>query len=142
MTAELGDGEALRRGIAYEKIHEITKIDVWFIDKLAILVEMEQRLKQEELTTELLKEAKRINLPPDKVIAELSGRSEEEIHDLRYENGIVAAYKMGQIPVRQNLRRQRLVIIGVWSENEAEKTGDREKRCLSWIGCHPRLDGN
>ena len=51
--------EALRRGVSYDHIYEITKIDRWFIDKLAILVEMEQRLKSEELTVDLLKEAKR-----------------------------------------------------------------------------------
>ncbi len=50
--------EALRRGISYDHIYEITKIDRWFIDKLAILVEMEQHLKSEELTVDLLKEAK------------------------------------------------------------------------------------
>src|SRR5574344_398617 len=50
--------EALRRGVSYDRIHEITMIDHWFIDKLAILVEMEQRLAKEELTVELLKEAK------------------------------------------------------------------------------------
>ena len=33
--------EALRQGISYEEIHDITKIDIWFIDKIAILVEME-----------------------------------------------------------------------------------------------------
>lgn len=52
--------EALRRGVSYDKIHEITKIDKWFIDKLAILVEMEQDLKTKPLTVELLKEAKRM----------------------------------------------------------------------------------
>ena len=83
--------EALRRGVSYDKIHEITKIDKWFIDKLAILVEMEQDLKTKPLTVELLKEAKRMEFP-DKVIAELTGKSEKEIHDMRYENGIVAAF--------------------------------------------------
>ena len=85
--------EALRRGMDYDVIHDITKIDKWFIDKLAILVEMEQKLKSEPLTVELLKEAKRIEFP-DKVIAELTGKTETEIHDMRYANGIVAAYKM------------------------------------------------
>ena len=37
--------EAIRQGISYDEIHEITKIDVWFIDKLAILVEMEQHYR-------------------------------------------------------------------------------------------------
>ncbi len=118
--------EALRRGITYEQIHEITKIDVWFIDKLAILVEMERRLKQEELTTELLKEAKRIEFP-DKVIAELTGRSEEEIHDLRYENGIVAAYKMVDTCAAEFAAATPYYYSVFGSENEAEETGDRKK---------------
>ena len=85
--------EALRRGVSYDHIYEITKIDRWFIDKLAIITEMEQRLKTEKLTVELLKEAKRIEFP-DNVIAELTGKTEEEIKQMRYANGIVAAYKM------------------------------------------------
>jgi len=85
--------EALRRGFSYEVIHEITMIDIWFIDKLAILVEMEEALKTRELTAELLKEAKRIEFP-DHVIARLTGNTEDEVKALRYENGITAAYKM------------------------------------------------
>ena len=85
--------EALRRGFSYEVIHEITMIDIWFIDKLAILVEMEETLKTRELTAELLKEAKRIEYP-DHVIARLTGNTEDEVKALRYENGITAAYKM------------------------------------------------
>ena len=85
--------EALRKGISYEEIHEITMIDVWFIDKLAILVEMEEALKTKELTPELLKEAKRIEFP-DKVIARLTGKTEEEIRQMRQQNGIKAVYKM------------------------------------------------
>ncbi len=81
--------EALRRGFTYELIHDITKIDVWFIDKLAILVEMEEALKKGPLTTELLKEAKRLEFP-DTVISKLTGISIEEIHQTRKENGITA----------------------------------------------------
>ena len=85
--------EAIRKGISYEEIHAITQIDIWFIDKLAILVEMEQALKTQELTPELLREAKRIEFP-DNVIARLAGRTEEEIRQMRYSNGIRAVYKM------------------------------------------------
>jgi len=85
--------EAIRKGISYEQIHNITKIDNWFIDKIAILVEMEQKLQNEELTVETLKEAKRIEFP-DNVIAKLTGKTEEEIKKMRKDNGIVAAYKM------------------------------------------------
>ncbi len=85
--------ELIRKGASYDEIHEITKIDLWFIDKIAILVEMEQRLKREPLTPELLAEAKRIEFP-DKVIAGYAGMTEREVHDLRIANGITAAFKM------------------------------------------------
>ena len=85
--------EALRRGISYEHIHEISLIDIWFIDKIAILVEMEQRLKKDELSVDLLREAKRIEFP-DNVIASLTGKTTDEIKEMRYANGIVASYKM------------------------------------------------
>ena len=85
--------EALRKGIDYETIHAITMIDFWFIDKIAILVEMEQALQKEALTVELLKEAKRMEFP-DSVIARLTGKTETEIKQMRYENGVRAVYKM------------------------------------------------
>jgi carbamoyl-phosphate synthase large subunit len=85
--------EALRKGLDYDTIHNITMIDHWFIDKLAILVEMEDALKKGPLTISLLKEAKRIEFP-DSVIARLTDMKEEDIKQLRYDNGIVAAYKM------------------------------------------------
>ena len=85
--------EALRRGVSYDQIHEITKIDKWFIDKIAIIVEMENSLKNEPLTSELLKAAKRIEFP-DTVISRLTGKSEDEIKQMRYDNNIVASYKM------------------------------------------------
>lgn len=85
--------EALRRGFEYEKIHEITKIDNWFIDKLAIITEMEHKLETEELTEELLKEAKRIEFP-DSFIGRLTGKTEEEIKKLREQYGITAGFKM------------------------------------------------
>lgn len=88
--------EILRRGIAsYDKIHEITKIDEWFIDKIAILVEMEKKLKgcNGNIDKELMKEAKRMEFP-DNVIARWTGTTEDEVKQLRYEYGITAAFKM------------------------------------------------
>ncbi|MDD3205542.1 MAG: carbamoyl-phosphate synthase large subunit [Lachnospiraceae bacterium] len=85
--------EAIRKGIDYDTIHAITMVDCWFIDKLAILVEMEQALQKGPLTIALLKEAKRIEFP-DNVIARLSGKTEKEIKEMRYTNGITASFKM------------------------------------------------
>lgn len=85
--------EAIRRGITPEYIHSITKIDEWFIDKIERLVRCELRLKNEELTRELLFESKRMEFP-DKVIAKLTGKTEKEIYDCRIKENIVAGFKM------------------------------------------------
>ena len=85
--------EAIRRGITPEYIHSITKIDEWFIDKIERLVRCELRLKNEELTRELLFDAKRMEFP-DKVIAKLTGKTEKEIYDCRIKENIIAGFKM------------------------------------------------
>lgn len=85
--------EAIRRNIPYETIHDITKIDVWFIDKIAILVEMEKRLINEELNEELLREAKRIEFP-DNVIAAFTGKDVSDIKNMRKKYNITAAFKI------------------------------------------------
>ena len=118
--------EALRRGFSYDKIHEITKIDKWFIDKLCILTEMETALKIQPLTAELLKEAKRIEFP-DNVIARLTGKTEEEIKDMRYANGITAAYKMVDTCAAEFAAETPYYYSVFGSENEAIETNDRKK---------------
>ncbi len=118
--------EALRKGINYKAIHDITMIDEWFIDKIAILVEMEQRLKKEALTVELLKEAKRIEFP-DHVIAALTGKSEQEIRNMRYENGITAAFKMVDTCAAEFEAATPYYYSVFGSEDEAVRTQDRKK---------------
>ena len=118
--------EALRRGVKYEHIHEITKIDLWFIDKIAILVEMEKRLKTEELTVDLLKEAKRIEFP-DNVISQLTDIDEADIKKMRYDNGIVAAYKMVDTCAAEFEAETPYYYSVFGSENEAAETNPQKK---------------
>lgn len=118
--------EALRKGVDYDTIHEITMIDHWFIDKIAILVEMEQSLKKGPLTVELLKEAKRIEFP-DNVISRLTGIPEEEIKKMRYDNGIVAAYKMVDTCAAEFEASTPYYYSVYGSENEAVKTNPPKK---------------
>ena len=118
--------EAVRRGIDYDTIHEITKVDKWFIDKFAIITEMEAALKNEELTVDLLKEAKRIEFP-DNVIARLTGKTEREIHDMRIENGIVAAYKIVDTCAAEFAAETPYYYSVFGSENEVEKTENKKK---------------
>ena len=118
--------EALRRGVKYEHIHEITKIDLWFIDKISILVEMENRLKTEELTVDLLKEAKRIEFP-DNVISQLTDIDEAYIKKMRYDNGIVAAYKMVDTCAAEFEAETPYYYSVFGSENEAAETNPQKK---------------
>ena len=118
--------EALRKGMSYDKIHEITMIDPWFIDKIAILVEMENRLRTEELDIGLLKEAKRMEFP-DTVIGRLCGKSENEIKEMRYRNNIVAAYKMVDTCAAEFAASTPYYYSCFDGENEAEKTNPPKK---------------
>ena len=118
--------EALRKGVDYQTIHEITMIDVWFIDKLAILVEMEEALQKGPLTLELLKEAKRIEFP-DNVISRLTGMSEKEIRQMRYDNGIVAAFKMVDTCAAEFAASTPYYYSCFGSENEVVETMGRKK---------------
>ena len=64
--------EALQRGVSVDYIHDVTKIDEWFLYKLVKLVQMEQELAKGELTDELYLKAKRMGYL-DKVIKRISG---------------------------------------------------------------------
>ena len=121
--------EAIRRDISKEYIHRITKIDRWFIDKIAILVEMEQALKTQPLTGELLLEAKRLEFP-DYVIGNLCGRTEAEIKALREGYNIRAAYKMVDTCAAEFAAATPYyysVYGGPETENEAVATPDKKK---------------
>ena len=85
--------EALRRGMSYELLFDITRIDIWFISKIDNIVKLEARLREESLSEELLREAKRMEFP-DELIASLSSKTKDEVKKLRHDYGIRAAYKM------------------------------------------------
>ena len=118
--------EACRRGVSYDTIHEITKIDKWFIDKIAILVEMEGRLRSEALTVDLLREAKRIEFP-DKMIAQLTGKDEDYIKNMRYENGITASFKMVDTCAAEFAASTPYYYSCFDGENEADGTAKKKK---------------
>lgn len=118
--------EAIRRGIDYDTIYNITKVDRWFIDKFAIIVEMENALKTQELTVDLLKEAKRVEFP-DNVIARLTGKTEREIHDMRHANGIVASYKIVDTCAAEFAAETPYYYSVYGSENEVEETTGKKK---------------
>ena len=118
--------QAIRIGISQEEIHEITKIDLWFIDQIAILTEMEYALKTRELDEDLLREAKRMEFP-DYVIAKLNGKTEETVKEMRKTYGITAAYKMVDTCAAEFAATTPYYYSVYGGENEAERTPDKKK---------------
>ena len=119
--------EALRRKVNPQKIHDITKIDLWFIDKLNNIVEMEAKLKNaEELDRDLLLKAKEMEFP-DKVIGELIGQSEEYVKNLRRQMDIVPAYKVVDTCAAEFAAETPYYYSCFGSFNEVEETSDKKK---------------
>ena len=86
--------EALRRGVAdIDNIHDITKIDKWFLHKIKNITDVELRLTQESLTPRLLVAAKDVGLA-DRSIAEITGKTPDEVRTMRISDGILPRYKM------------------------------------------------
>ncbi len=85
--------EALRRGITVEQIHNITKVDSFFLDKIDNIVKMEQCLKLNKLDCDLLTAAKKMGFTDNK-IAELTGTTAKEVRILRKQWNIIPSYKM------------------------------------------------
>lgn len=88
--------EAIRRSVELEEIHNITKIDYFFLCKIKELVLMEEKLKAlkiGQLDRNVLKRAKKMGFT-DSVIAKFTNSSKDEITELRKQVGIVATYKM------------------------------------------------
>ncbi len=120
--------EAVRKGIDYDTIYDITMVDKWFIDKIAILTEMEEKLEQESaaLSVETLREAKRLEFP-DNVIGRLTGLSEQAVKQMRDANGITASYKMVDTCAAEFAAQTPYYYSVYGGENEAVETKDRKK---------------
>lgn len=122
--------EALRKGISYEEIHDITKIDIWFIDKINTIVEMESALEEvkggKALDKELLSQAKRIEFP-DNVIARLTGMKEEDILALRRKEGITPVYKIVDTCAAEFDAETPYYYSVYGGENEARETSGKKK---------------
>ena len=120
--------EAIRRGVSYDEIYNITKIDRWFIDKIHNLVRKERQIIQSkgDISYELMKEIKRVEFP-DKVIARLVGKTEKEIRKMRYDYGITASFKMVDTCAAEFEAETPYYYSVFGSENEAAETNPQKK---------------
>ena len=85
--------EAIRRGYTIKELSELTKVDLFFLDKLLHIIELEQELVTSKHDVDVLRQAKKYGLP-DVKIAELWGESESEVRDFRTKNHIQPVFKM------------------------------------------------
>ena len=118
--------EALRRGVTIDEIHKVTTIDKFFISKIEKLVRMEQKLKNEHLSVEMLKEAKKLGYT-DKVIANRANMPESDIKALRKGNGIVANFKMVDTCAAEFDAQTPYYYSSYDDENEVDIRGEKKK---------------
>lgn len=85
--------EALRRGLGVDYVHEVTKIDPWFLEKIQNIINVEYNLANETLTGDLLQQAERMGFTDTEII-ELSGMEYEIIDAIRRAHGMYPVYKM------------------------------------------------
>uniref|UniRef100_A0A7C5V553 Carbamoyl phosphate synthase large chain n=1 Tax=Caldicellulosiruptor owensensis TaxID=55205 RepID=A0A7C5V553_9FIRM len=85
--------EAIRRGYEVEYLYQISKVDRFFLHKIKNVIEMEERIRKEELNSSILLEAKKMGFS-DKTIANIKGISENDVRNLRKKLNITPVYKM------------------------------------------------
>jgi carbamoyl-phosphate synthase large subunit len=83
---------ALRLGATVAEVFEATKIDPWFLDQIASVVELRTELESSDLTETLLRKAKRMGCS-DKQLAAVKGLTEREVRDRRHALGVRPVYK-------------------------------------------------
>ena len=100
-------GEAIRRGTTLEEIHEMTKIDYFFLNKFQNIINIEHELKEHQGDLEYLKYAKDYGFS-DRVIAHRWDMNEEEVYQLRVKMTLNQCIKW--LTHVQNLNLQHLII--------------------------------
>ncbi len=118
--------ENLRRGMSIEHIHEITKIDKFFISKINNLVQVEKELQSQKLTVELIKKAKKYGYT-DKVISGLTKLKIDEVKKLREKNNIYANFKMVDTCAAEFEAQTPYYYSSYDDENEANIKTDKKK---------------
>ncbi|KGX88514.1 carbamoyl-phosphate synthase large subunit [Pontibacillus litoralis] len=86
-------GEAFRRGYTTNQLHELTKIDLFFLTKLHAIVQLEQQLGDHPWDIDLMRKAKEKGFS-DQALARVWKSTEEEIYTFRMKHSLVPVYKM------------------------------------------------
>lgn len=125
--------EALRRGYSLEDIHELTKINYYFLDIVQHIIEIEKELEANQDNIEVLKLAKKYGFS-DETIARLWHENSDQIRKLRKNNGIIPIYKMVDTCAAEFESTTPYFYSSYDSENESKKSG---KKSVIVIGSGP-----
>jgi len=124
--------DALKKGWGVEEVYRLTKIDRFFLEKIANIVEMEGRLAKGKLGEKLLREAKRLGFS-DAQLARLVKKGEDDVRDLRKKMGVIPTYKMVDTCAAEFEAKTPYYYSTYESENEA-KASDRKKVIILGAG--------
>ncbi len=125
--------EAFRRGYSLEDVHELTKINFYFLDIVSHMVEMEKNIQANKDNLETLRLAKKYGFS-DATIATLWNESIDQIRDLRKNNGIIPVYKMVDTCAAEFESKTPYFYSTYDGENESHKSG---KKSVIVIGSGP-----
>lgn len=125
--------EAFRRGYSLEDLHELTKINFYFLDIVKHIVELEKTIEHHEDDVDVLRRAKKYGFS-DHTIANLWDEDEDDIRKLRKENGIIPVYKMVDTCAAEFESQTPYFYSTYDGENESHRSG---KKSVVVIGSGP-----
>ncbi len=128
--------QALIKGVTVAEIHNITKIDNWFIEKIKSIVDLGEDLKKGNLTPEVLEKAK-IYGYTDKVIGEYAGMDAKSVKEMRKANSIMPAYKMVDTCAAEFPAVTPYYYSCYGSENESKGETNGDKKKIMVLGSGP-----
>src|SRR5699024_4355057 len=117
--------ELLRRGITLEEIHDITKIDNFFLRKLQHIIDLENKIKATPMDVEALRYVKQYGFS-DLQVARIWNQSEEDIYNLRMQESITPVYKMVDTCAAEVESKAPYFYSAYENENES-RVSDKEK---------------
>ena len=117
--------EAFRRGYTIEQLHELTKIDRFFLWKIEALIQMESALQEQPWELELLKEVKQKGFS-DREIAHWWNTTEDKVYEFRTENDLQPVYKMVDTCAAE-FESQTPYFYSTYEEENESAASDKEK---------------
>ncbi|WP_279083120.1 carbamoyl-phosphate synthase large subunit [Lactobacillus apis] len=125
--------EAFRRDYSISDVHELTKINFYFLDIVKHIVELEKEIQANPDDIAILKNAKKYGFSDD-TIANLWNENVDQVRNLRKSNGIIPVYKMVDTCAAEFVSKTPYFYSTYDLENESLKTN---KKSVLVVGSGP-----